>query len=86
VSAIDTGLAAIKRFGATALIVSLGFDAHLGDPTANLAVTGEGFREIGAHVGAFGLPTLLVQEGGYLVEKLADNLTTFLGGFLPARG
>jgi acetoin utilization deacetylase AcuC-like enzyme len=85
VAAIDTGLAAIRRFGATALIVSLGFDAQAGDPTANLAVTGEGFREIGAHIGALGAPTLLVQEGGYLVEKLADNLTAFLSGFLPTR-
>jgi len=85
VEAIDKGLAAIRRFGATVLVVSLGFDAHLGDPTANLAVTGEGFREIGARIGAFGLPTLLVQEGGYIVEKLADNLTAFLSGFLPAR-
>jgi len=85
VAAIDRGLAAVERFGATALIVSLGFDAHLGDPTANLAVTGDGFREIGAHIGSFGMPTLLVQEGGYIVEKLADNLTAFLAGFLPAR-
>jgi acetoin utilization deacetylase AcuC-like enzyme len=85
IAAIETGLAAIKRFGATALIISLGFDAHAGDPTANLAVTGEGFRAIGERIGGFGLPTLLVQEGGYIVEKLADNLTAFLGGFLPKR-
>lgn len=85
VAAIDAGLAAIRRFGATALIISLGFDAQAGDPTANLAVTAEGFREIGAHIGGFGLPTLLVQEGGYLVEKLAENLEAFLAGFLPVR-
>ena len=85
IAAIETGLAAIERFGAAALIVSLGFDAHLGDPTANLAVTGEGFRAIGERIGCCGLPTLLVQEGGYIVEKLADNLTAFLGGFLPNR-
>jgi acetoin utilization deacetylase AcuC-like enzyme len=85
VEAIETGLHAIERFGATALIISLGFDAHVGDPTANLAVTGEGFRAIGGRIGGFGLPTLLVQEGGYIVEKLADNLIAFLGGFLPTR-
>jgi acetoin utilization deacetylase AcuC-like enzyme len=85
VAAIEKGLSAIKRFGASVLIISLGFDAHLGDPTANLAVTGEGFRDIGARIGGFGTPTLLVQEGGYIVEKLADNLTAFLNGFLPTR-
>jgi acetoin utilization deacetylase AcuC-like enzyme len=85
VAAVDAGLAAIRRFGASALIVSLGFDAQAGDPTANLSVTGEGFRSIGQQIGGLGLPTLLVQEGGYLVEKLGDNLAAFLGGFLAAR-
>ena len=85
VAAIETGLASIKRFGASVLIVSLGFDAHAGDPTANLAVTAEGFRTIGQCMGSFGLPTLLVQEGGYIVERLADNLTAFLDGFLAPR-
>ena len=85
VAAIETGLEAIRKFGASVLIISLGFDAHIGDPTANLAVTAEGFRTIGERIGSFGLPTLLVQEGGYIVEKLGDNLTAFLDGFLPAR-
>ena len=85
VEAVETGLAAIRTFGTSVLIVSLGFDAHAGDPTANLAVTGEGFRVIGERIGGLGLPTLLVQEGGYIVEKLGDNLTAFLGGFLGAR-
>ncbi len=85
VEAVETGLATIRNFGASVLIISLGFDAHAGDPTANLAVTAEGFRTIGERIGSFGLPTLLVQEGGYIVEKLGDNLTAFLNGFLPAR-
>jgi acetoin utilization deacetylase AcuC-like enzyme len=85
VEAVEAGLEAIGRFGASVLIVSLGFDAHAGDPTANLAVTGEGFRTIGQRIGSLGLPTLLVQEGGYIVEQLGDNLTAFLDGFLPTR-
>src|SRR5579871_4168745 len=68
VAAIEAGLEAIRRFGASVLIISLGFDAHVGDPTANLAVTAEGFRTIGERIGGFGVPTLLVQEGGYIVE------------------
>jgi acetoin utilization deacetylase AcuC-like enzyme len=84
-AAVEQGLDAIRKFGASVLIISLGFDAHLGDPTANLAVTGEGFRAIGERIGGFGLPTLLVQEGGYIVEKLGDNLAAFLEGFLPRR-
>ncbi len=84
-AAVERGLEAIRAFGPSVLVISLGFDAHIGDPTANLAVTGEGFRVIGQRIGSVGLPTLLVQEGGYIVEKLADNLTAFLAGFLATR-
>ena len=63
-----------------ALIVSLGFDAQLGDPAANLAVGAAGFEAVGRQVAALGLPTVLIQEGGYLVERLGVNLTAFLTG------
>jgi acetoin utilization deacetylase AcuC-like enzyme len=85
VAAVEKGLEAIRKFGASVLIISLGFDAHLGDPTANLAVTGDGFRTIGDRIGSVDVPVLLVQEGGYLIEKLGDNLHAFLSGFLPTR-
>ena len=84
-AAVDRGLDAVRRFGASVLVISLGFDAHIGDPTANLAVTGEGFRAAGARIGGTGIPVLLVQEGGYIVELLDANLTAFHDGFLPAR-
>jgi acetoin utilization deacetylase AcuC-like enzyme len=32
-----------------------------------------------------GLPTVLVQEGGYLCEALPRNLAAFLGAFEGAR-
>jgi acetoin utilization deacetylase AcuC-like enzyme len=85
VEAVEKGLSAIRKFGASVLVISLGFDAQAGDPTANLAVRRDGFRTIGERIGAFGLPTVLVQEGGYLIEKLTDNLSAFLAGFLDAR-
>ena len=79
-AAVTQGLEAIAAREPEVLVVSLGFDAHEGDPTANLAVTTPSFREIGARIAALGLPVLLVQEGGYLVERLSDNLTAFLDG------
>ena len=82
VAAIERGLETILRQPPSVLLVSLGFDAHLGDPTANLAASREGFRRAGALIKAAAVPTLLVQEGGYIVERLADNLTGFLEGFL----
>jgi acetoin utilization deacetylase AcuC-like enzyme len=75
VTAVETGLNAIAKTAPSILAVSLGFDAHVGDPTANLAATSGGFHAIGQRIGSMGLPTLLVQEGGYIIEKLDENLT-----------
>jgi acetoin utilization deacetylase AcuC-like enzyme len=79
-AAIIRGLDAIAAKRPSALIVSVGFDAQQGDPAANLAVGAEGFRAAGALVAGLGLPAVLIQEGGYLVERLGANLTAFLSG------
>ena len=77
--------AAVRRFDPAALVVSLGFDAFERDPSALLAVSTEAFRACGRTVGALGLQTLLVQEGGYAVDALGTNLLAFLDGFRGAR-
>ncbi len=46
-------------------MVALGLDASEKDPLAGLAVNTDGFRRIGEALARFGLPTVLVQEGGY---------------------
>ena len=79
-AAVAQGLDAIARRHPATLIVSVGFDAQAGDPTATLAVVTEGFAAIGRHVAALGLPTVLIQEGGYLIERLGANLAAFLSG------
>lgn len=75
----------IAGFAPGALVVALGLDASEHDPLAALEVTTEGFRRIGAAIARLGLPTVLVQEGGYLSDILGDNLTAVLGGFEAAR-
>ena len=85
-SAVGAGVRRVRAFGAAALVVSLGFDAHEKDPSALLSVSTEGFRACGRAIGALGLPTLLVQEGGYAVDELGANLVAFLDGFGSARG
>lgn len=80
-STLDTALARIEAFGTDVLIVALGLDAYENDPLKGLAVTTPGFARIGAAVASLGLPTLFVQEGGYLSEELGQNLTSFLTGF-----
>lgn len=81
---LDTALARVRSFGADVLVVALGLDAAIDDPFQGLAVTGDGFARIGAAIARAGLPTLFVQEGGYLSDSLGPNLTRALGGFREA--
>jgi acetoin utilization deacetylase AcuC-like enzyme len=80
-AAIATGLAAIRQFGAEALVVSLGFDASEHEPLGYMKVTAEGFARAGAAISAAGLPAAIIQEGGYNVELLGTLLERFITGW-----
>ena len=71
----------IRAFAPDTLVVALGLDAFEGDPFGGLSVTTPGFSRIGETIAGLGLPTVIVQEGGYLCDALSDNLTSFLAGF-----
>ncbi|WP_149537588.1 histone deacetylase family protein [Siccirubricoccus phaeus] len=79
--AIRSGIAAAERFGAEALVVSLGFDASEHEPLNALAVTADGFARAGALLGGMKLPSAIIQEGGYCVEWLGRLLERFLTGW-----
>ncbi len=85
VGGIGTLLEAIARFDPDVLLVSAGFDAQENDPLGVFKVTTDGFTRVGETIGAFAhareLPSLLVQEGGYVCAELGDNLVGFLNGF-----
>lgn len=81
----DKALARIREFGPTALVVALGLDASESDPLQGLKVTGTGFHAMAEKIARLGLPTVLVQEGGYLGDDLGRNLVQFLAGFEQGR-
>ena len=83
-AALDQAAAQIRAFAPGALVVALGLDASETDPLKGLAVTTEGFRRIGAALAEIGLPSVLVQEGGYLSPVLGENLRAILAGFEAA--
>ena len=72
--------AAIEAFAPDALVVTLGFDIHERDPQAKVSVSSAGFRRLGATVAGFGVPLLVVQEGGYYLEGLEENSREFFTG------
>jgi acetoin utilization deacetylase AcuC-like enzyme len=80
-AALDQALSRIEAHAPAALVVALGLDAHESDPFQGLAISTAGFGKIAARIAALELPTLLVQEGGYLSDELDDNLESFLDGF-----
>jgi acetoin utilization deacetylase AcuC-like enzyme len=80
-AALEQGLEQVSSFAPDILILALGLDAFEGDPFGGLAVTTPGFARIASAVASLGLPTVIVQEGGYLCPELGDNLQSFLTGF-----
>ena len=79
--AIEAGCGAIARSGAEALVLALGFDASVHEPLGFLDVSDDAFARAGARIAALGLPTVIVQEGGYAVEALPRLLGRFMAGF-----
>ena len=83
-AALDDAVATVRAFAPGALVVALGLDAHRDDPLKGMRLTTGAFGRIGGVVARLGLPTVLVQEGGYLSEALGRNLAAFLEGFREA--
>jgi acetoin utilization deacetylase AcuC-like enzyme len=71
--------------GVDALVVALGVDAAAGDPTSPLRVTAEGFRAGGRLLGSLGVPTVVVQEGGYDLGALGGLVLAALRGIEEGR-
>jgi len=89
----ETWLAGVERLvdaarahRSEALVVPLGVDAGAGDPNSPLAVTDAGFREAGRRLGDLRLPTVLVQEGGYVLDTIGALVRATLEGFEEGAG
>ena len=67
---------AVRSFEPGLLIVSAGFDAHVDDPLAHMAVTADGFRDMAARCTQLAPQVAAVLEGGYNLETLATVSST----------
>jgi acetoin utilization deacetylase AcuC-like enzyme len=77
------GVAAeIDAFGPSVLVVSLGVDTYWNDPISDLALTADGYLRSGALVASLGLPTVVLQEGGYDIDAIGTNVHSWLAGLL----
>jgi len=72
----------IEDFAPEYLIVSAGLDICREDPLGDWAITTEGVAQIGERIATAGVPTLLVQEGGYDLHNLGANVRQLLTAFI----
>ena len=80
IAAVSDLVAWIDAAGCEALVVSLGVDAAADDPESPLQVTASGYRRAGELVGGLGLPSVVVQEGGYHLPTLGGLVAAYLEG------
>lgn len=77
---LEEAMAAVMLFQPDALVLPLGFDIYHNDPQAKVSVSSAGFRRLGKRISQAGVPTLVVQEGGYDLESLNENVQQFFNG------
>jgi acetoin utilization deacetylase AcuC-like enzyme len=76
--ALREALAAIRAWSCDALVVAAGFDTAGGDPLGLFDLRRADFTTMGRLVAALGLPTVVVQEGGYGLERIGGDVAAFL--------
>ncbi len=62
------------------LVVSMGFDTFKDDPAGTFMLSSDFFHTIGDILGKLKLPVLACLEGGYVIDKLAENTCKFVDG------
>lgn len=81
---LEKALSTVRSFKPDYLVLSIGFDIMRGDPTGSFALTAQGMQRIGRRIGRLGLPTLIVQEGGYAIGNLRAGAHAFFLGLESA--
>ncbi len=78
--ALQKVLERVEAFNPAFLVVALGLDPAKGDPTGTWSLLAKDFQENGKMIGALGLPTIVIQEGGYKTRTLGINAMRFFKG------
>jgi acetoin utilization deacetylase AcuC-like enzyme len=83
-AALDPVLREISDYGPRFLVLAAGFDLMAGDPVprnGGFAVTPPGLARIAGRIASLKLPTVIVQEGGYNLDRLGEYAVTLLAAF-----
>lgn len=77
---LSDALRLVEKFDPAYLVVAFGIDTAKDDPTGTLNFTSKDFEKNGRMIGSLHLPTLVVQEGGYMNRTLGTNALHFIKG------
>jgi acetoin utilization deacetylase AcuC-like enzyme len=79
--ALEKAMDAIDSYAPNSLVLSLGVDVDPTEPvTGGFALRRSLLTDAGRRIAREKLPTLVVQEGGYIPDHLADGVCRFLRG------
>ena len=78
-------LPALRDFGPDALVLSAGLDTYELDPVGRLKLTTDDLREVGVRIGRLGMPTAVIQEGGYHAPHLGRNAVALRDGLVQGQ-
>lgn len=81
VEALQQALAKVESFDPGFLVVSAGMDIYQDDPLGKFKITRAGIHQIGSEIAELQLPTLVVMEGGYDLESIAENFIALIENF-----
>ena len=70
----------VAKSDVVGLVVSLGVDTFMNDPISDLGLSHAAYFPMGRLISELGLPTVVVQEGGYDQIDLGMNVRSFLRG------
>ena len=82
--ALAKAIVRIEAFKPQFLLIALGLDTAKGDPTGTWHLLAKDFEANGRIIGQLGLPTLVIQEGGYRNRTLGTNCMNFFRGLVAA--
>ena len=79
-AALDDACGHVVAHRPDAVVVSLGVDAFEDDPISFFRLASDDFTSVGRRIGALGIPTMYVMEGGYAVNEIGTNAVNVLAG------
>lgn len=79
---VDKAIGTLMLFNPDVVVHVLGFDVYTEDPQAKCSVSTAGFKTLAQRLKVIDKPLIVLVEGGYCIEKLNENMQSFLSGFV----